>query len=135
MKEAHLNVRHFKLVNGEDIIALCTVKNDDNYIVERPVLVANNILGGFQFTPWFPFSENKGFKVMKNMIVNHVLVADDVRDAYIDFALKLNERRAPVPATKSDTEVLRELEEQLLDRYEDDREYYEMDKKKERTLH
>ena len=34
-----LNIRHFKLLNGEEIIALLAVKNDDNFIIERPVRI------------------------------------------------------------------------------------------------
>ena len=32
-----LNIRHFKLMNGEEIIGLVAIKNDDNFIIERPV--------------------------------------------------------------------------------------------------
>ena len=32
-----LNIRHFKLVNGDEIVALVSVKNDNNWILERPV--------------------------------------------------------------------------------------------------
>ena len=72
-----LNIRHFKLVNGDEIIGLVAVKNDDSYLVERPFSVSNNILGGFQLSPWFALSENKTFKIMKEHIVNHVMVAED----------------------------------------------------------
>ena len=41
-----LNIRHFKLVNGEDIIAIVSSKNKDNWLVERPVVVVNGLLGG-----------------------------------------------------------------------------------------
>ena len=43
-----LNIRHFKLVNGEDIIAIVSSKNKDNWLVERPVVITNNIVGGYQ---------------------------------------------------------------------------------------
>ena len=32
-----LNIRHFKLMNGEEIVGLVANKNEDNYIIERPV--------------------------------------------------------------------------------------------------
>ena len=64
-----LNIRHFKLMNGEEIIGLVAVTNDDNYIVERPVKLHPSVLGGMQFSSWFPFSEAKQFKVLKSNII------------------------------------------------------------------
>lgn len=135
MEIKELNIRHFKLINGEDIIALCSVKNDDSYIIERPLVVSSNLIGGFQFIPWFPFSENKAFKVLKNRIVSHVQVAEDVKEAYVDFALKLNERRRPVPSAKSDSQIMKELEETLLDRYDEERSTFAEEDDKEYTIH
>ena len=63
-----LNIRHFKLVNGDEIVALVSVKNNDNWILERPVTVSSNILGSYQFSPWFPFSDAKLFKVLKSHV-------------------------------------------------------------------
>ena len=110
-----LNIRHFKLMNGDDIIGLVAVKNDDNFIVERPVSIHANLLGGFQFTPWFPFSESKQFKIMKSNIIQHVPIAEDVKENYVQFALKLDEVRKPV--TKSDQEILEEYEDEIINRY------------------
>ena len=62
-----LNIRHFKLMNGEEIIGLLAIKNDDNYIIERPVRINPSLLGGIQFSAWFPFSEDKQFKVLKSL--------------------------------------------------------------------
>ena len=110
-----LNIRHFKLMNGDDIIGLVAVKNDDSYIIERPVLINANLLGGFQFSPWFPFSESKQFKIMKSNIIQHVPIAEDVKENYVQFALKLDEVRKPV--TKSDQEILEEYEDEIINRY------------------
>ena len=110
-----LNIRHFKLMNGDDIIGLVAVKNDDNYIIERPVSINANLLGGFQFSPWFPFSDSKQFKIMKSNIIQHVPIAEDVKENYVQFALKLDEVRKPV--TKSDQEILEEYEDQIINKY------------------
>ena len=110
-----LNIRHFKLMNGDDIIGLVAVKNDDSYIIERPVSINANLLGGFQFSPWFPFSESKQFKIMKSNIIQHVPIAEDVKENYVQFALKLDEVRKPV--TKSDQEILEEYEDEIINRY------------------
>ena len=111
MKE--LDVRHFKLLNGDDIIALVADKNDDNIVVERPVVVSNTLLGGFQFAPWFPFSNNKNYKILKSSIVEHVGVAEEVKETYVKFALKLKEK-ITMPSTKTDEELLAEYEDKLI---------------------
>ena len=66
--------------------------------------------------------------------MSHVQVADDVKEAYVDFALKLNERRRPVPSPKSDIQIMKELEEELMDRYEEERSTIR-DKDKDYTIH
>ena len=45
----NLNIRQFKLINGEDIIGILNTKNDDNYIVEGPVVLLPNLFGNMQF--------------------------------------------------------------------------------------
>jgi hypothetical protein len=113
-----LNIRHFKLLNGEDIVGLVAVKNDDNFIVERPVSVNTNLLGGFQFSPWFPFSEAKQFKILKANIIQHVPVANEVKNTYVQFALKME--KAVIPESKSDLEILEEYENDLINQYADE---------------
>ena len=102
-----LNIRHFKLMNGEEIIGLLAIKNDDNYIIERPVRINPSLLGGIQFSAWFPFSEDKQFKVLKSSIIQHVPIAESIKDTYVNFALKMD---APitVPDTTTDQELLEE---------------------------
>lgn len=106
-----LNIRHFKLLNGDDIIGLVAVKNDDNYIIERPVIVQTNLLGGYHFTPWFPFSDSKQFKIMKSNIIQHVSIAEEAKDAYIQFALRMNKLKTP--EYKSDLDIIAEMEEAI----------------------
>lgn len=111
-----LNIRHFKLSNGEEIIALVAVKNDDSFIIESPVVVHNNFLGGFQFTKWFPFSQSKSFKILKNDIIQHVSIDEEAKGAYVQFALKMNKIKPP--QYKSDVDIVRELmEEEFEDPY------------------
>ena len=113
-----LNIRHFKLMNGDDIIGLVAVKNDDNFIIERPVSIHANLLGGFQFTPWFPFSDSKQFKIMKSNIIQHVPIAEEVKTSYVQFALKLD--KVSKPETRSDLEILEDYENELVNQYADE---------------
>ena len=108
-----LNIRHLKLRNGDDVIALIAVKNDNSFIIERPVLVHINMLGGYQFVPWFPFTESKSVKVDKTQVISHVDVVEDVKEAYVQFALSLANYIRKLE-NKSDLEILRELEDKLM---------------------
>jgi len=108
-----LDIRHFKLTNGESVVGLVSVKNETNYIIERPVLIEKSMIGTWSFTPWFPFSETKSFKIEKEHIVQNVPVADTVKYNYVQFALRMSEAHIASPEDNSD------LERQLYDEYED----------------
>tara|TARA_B100001057_G_scaffold487797_1_gene571083 strand:- start:1321 stop:1713 length:393 start_codon:yes stop_codon:yes gene_type:complete len=127
-----MNIRHFKLMNGEEIIGLVAVKNKDNYIVERPVRLNPSMLGGIQFSAWFPFSDAKQFKIRMSDIIQHVPVAETIKETYVQFALKMDK---PVEAiqSKTDQELLQEYEERLANGMYDDEYPEDLDKK--RTLH
>ena len=60
-----LNIRHFKLMNGEEIIGLVNQKEPSSYIIERPFQIKPTMMGGFSLLPWFPFSSQKLFKIEK----------------------------------------------------------------------
>ena len=127
-----LNIRHFKLMNGEEIIGLVAVKNTDNYIVERPVRLNPSMLGGIQFSAWFPFSDAKQFKIRMSDIIQHVPVAETIKETYVQFALKMDKPVESVQ-TKSDQEILEEYENRLANDLYEDGLPEELDKK--RTLH
>jgi len=127
-----LNIRHFKLMNGEEIIGLVAVKNKDNYIVERPVRLNPSMLGGIQFSAWFPFSDAKQFKIRMSDIIQHVPVAETIKETYVQFALKMDKPVESIQA-KSDQEILEEYENRLANDLYDDGLPEELDKK--RTLH
>ncbi len=126
-----LNIRHFKLMNGEDIIALLAHSNDDNLILERPVKLNPSLLGGTQFSSWFPFSESKQFKVLKTAIIQHVPIAESIKDTYVNFALKMDQPIS-MPQTKTDEELFDEYERSLNTDYADD---IPEDSAKDRILH
>jgi len=126
-----LNIRHFKLMNGEEIIGLVAVTNDDNYIVERPVKLHPSVLGGMQFSSWFPFSEAKQFKVLKSNIIQHVSIAESIKETYVQFALKMD-RPVEAVQTKTDQEILEEYENRLVNEYAEDG---IPDQDKKRTIH
>ena len=85
----NLNIRQFKLLNNDDIIAILNTKNDDNYIIERPVVLIPNILGNMQFEHWFPLSSQKVFKLYKTRVLQHVPVDEYIHETYINFVLNI----------------------------------------------
>jgi len=114
-----LNIRHFKLMNGEEIIGLVAITNDDNFIIERPVRLNPGMLGGVQFSAWFPFSDMKTFKVLKSSIIQHVPIAETIKETYVQFALKMDKPIQQIQ-TKSDAELLEEYENRLVNEYAED---------------
>ena len=128
-----LNIRHFKLVNGEDIIAIVSSKNKDNWLVERPVVVVNGLLGGYTFTPWFPFSNTKAHKILMDKIVNSTGIDPDVKESYLNFVLSLKIKKAELVA---DTTLLQEMEADVNARMEELFEEGQLvDNRKKRTIH
>ena len=80
-------IRQFKLLNGDDIIAVLQTKNPDNYIIERPVAVVANMFGQLTFNHWFPLSSQKIFKLYKNRCIQHVPIDSDIEAAYTKFIM------------------------------------------------
>ena len=131
MNDQKLNIRQFKMMNGEEIIGLLAHSNEDNLIIERPVRLNPSLLGGTQFSSWFPFSESKQFKVLKTAIIQHVPIAESIKDTYVNFALKMDQPIS-MPQTKTDEELFDEYERSLNTDHADD---MPEDSAKDRILH
>jgi len=129
-----LNIRHFKLMNGEDIIGIVSSKNKDNWLVERPVLLQSNILGGFQFTPWFPFSTTKVHKIMFANVINSTGIDPEVKEDYLQFLLQLKKRKNRI---ESDLDLMAQMETAVDNIVEDQFDKGELIpiKGKKRTIH
>lgn len=104
-------IRHFKLLNGDDVIAFLTTNNSDNYIIEEPLLLVQNMTGNYHFTKWFPLSPQKSFKLYKTRVMQHVPVYEDISDAYIRYLM--NHRQSDEgPKVQTYKELLTELIQQ-----------------------
>ena len=126
-----LNIRHFKLTNGEDIVAVVSVKNDDSWLLERPVLVNPNLLGGYQFTPWFPFSKTKVFKVLFSNIINSTGIDADVKESYLQYVLEYKKQLTKI---EDNQQFLAEMEAEIDQRAADLYEEGNLFGKKKRTI-
>lgn len=104
-------IRHFKLLNGDDVIAFLTTNNSDNYIIEEPLLLVQNMTGNYHFTKWFPLSPQKSFKLYKTRVMQHVPVYEDISEAYIKYLM--NHRQSDEgPKVQTYKELLTELIQQ-----------------------
>jgi hypothetical protein len=112
--EEKINIRQFKLMNGEEIIALVTQKEPDSYIVERPFVIRANIIGGFAFLPWFPFSGQKIFKISNKHILHHVGIDEDLKHEYIRLASSVMKPKLVQNPQRDPVELLEDFEEFML---------------------
>ena len=111
----NLNIRQFKLINGDDIIAILNTKNDDNYIVEGPVILRPNMFGNMQFAHWFPLSSQKTFKLYKNRIVHHVPVDKYLHETYFNFVLNTKRPEYKLQSMKEAVQDIVERERELIE--------------------
>lgn len=91
-----LPIRQFKLMNGDEIIALVESDNEGNYLVDRPFKIKINTVKAdmFNLVPWFDLSLSNTFTIDKSMVVAHAAVADQIKESYLRFALKLEDINA-----------------------------------------
>ena len=120
----NLNIRNFKLINGDNIIALISVNNRDHYLVERPVAVYITALGGYQFQPWCPFSDRTIYSIDKHNIISDSNVIDNIKAEYIKYALAWQER---IPGPETQESLLKKLTKKIADRVEIETEPMEAD--------
>ena len=105
-KDNNLNIRQFKLLNGEEIIALVNEKDDLNYFIERPYKVNAGMVGGFYFVPWFPFSSQTLFKLSREKIVYHAEIDEDMKVEYVKLASEFTKPRPKPERLKNSDELV-----------------------------
>ena len=127
-KDQKINIRQFKLENGDDIIALVNEKNEDAYVLERPYKVSTGMIGGFYFQPWFPFSGQKLFKIPKDKITYHAELDEETKIQYIKLASD-DMTPKPKPNLKTEDDLIQQMQEEF-EQY-DETEYI----REEKTIH
>ena len=86
-----VNIRHFKLSSGEELISL--VKGDENtmIILESPMelhTMMREQTQGFVFTKWQPLSKTDIVALNPMHIVSHVECDNDIKERYIRMCLE-----------------------------------------------
>jgi len=116
-----INIRQFKLSNGEEIIALVNERTDNGeYIIERPFKISSGMVGGFYFHPWFAFSSQKMFKLSKDKILYHVEIDEEIKSEYIKLAAESSSPRSHSPRLRSKDDILEELQMEFEDELKDE---------------
>ena len=111
MNDQKLNIRQFKMMNGEEIIGLVNQKEPSSYIIERPFQIKPTMMGGFSLLPWFPFSSQKLFKIEKEFIMHSVEIDEDMKTEYIKLAATSRQQPKPILDPESSQELLQEFDE------------------------
>ena len=119
-----LNIRNFKLINGDNIIALVSSDNNDNYLLERPVAIYSTMVGGYQFSPWFPFSDQKRYTIDKHNIIGNSSVINEMKKEYVKYALSA--RMAFEPPESQET-LLNRITDEICNRFEIEDEVHPVD--------
>ena len=99
-------IRQFKLLNGDDIIAILVAKNAESYIVESPLSLVSNVTGNYHLTKWFPLSPQKSFKLLHSRIIQHVPVHEEIAEAYVE---EIVNDRSKAPLVQTYQELLEDL--------------------------
>jgi|TARA_B110000503_G_scaffold22587_1_gene35031 hypothetical protein len=81
-----IDIRHFKLTSGEELICYVQSSSEHAFIVERPAVVRCGSDGTWTFGDWFPFSDKKMFKIMKRFVINHTEVVDETKESFIKYS-------------------------------------------------
>jgi|GEM_PF-6790374 len=118
----NVDIRHFKLTNGEDIICYVQSSTEHAFIVERPAAVQVSPAGIWTFNDWFPFSDKKVFKVMKRFVINHTEVVTETKESYIKYSCQ--------------DEIKQTIDTYDYNDFEDNtQEQYEFDEPETKTIH
>ena len=90
------------------------------------------MLGGYQFTPWFPFSKTKVFKVLFSNIINSTGIDADVKESYLQYVLEYKKQLTKI---EDNQQFLAEMEAEIDQRAADLYEEGNLFGKKKRTIH
>jgi len=92
----NFDIKHFKLVSGEEILAIVNTVYSTYLTLEMPLLL--NIMAStadresYYFSEWMPLSEDDLTTVYINNIVAQVNITDDAKEHYIRTCLAFKDR-------------------------------------------
>lgn len=94
MKElSDIDIRHFKLSSGDEIISLVAKEEETAVILSQPMQmhsVINNQSQAYYFTDWQPMAKVNACAISKLHIISFVECADNVKEKYVRMCLDLD---------------------------------------------
>jgi hypothetical protein len=89
-----INIRHFKLTSGEDLIAIVLTEEEvgsenfsnDLIMVQRPMevkIVKTDTEATFVFYDWQPLAKSENCFINPMHVISHVECANDVKEQYV----------------------------------------------------
>ncbi len=106
----NIDIRHFKLTNGDEIVGLVRGHDEVQVFIEFPLLL--NIISlspekeQYYYTEWMPMAGDQLIKVYFGSIVAQSKCTDQFKEQYIRTALRLKE---------TPTNVLNEMDDDFED--------------------
>ena len=99
MKElSDVDIRHFKLSTGDDVISMVTKDDKDVVVVSKPMQMHSDInqnTQSYYFTDWQPMAKVNMCAISKLHIVSFAECADQVKEKYIQMCLDTNNDSNP----------------------------------------
>jgi hypothetical protein len=129
-----LEIRHFKLVNGDEILGFITHEDEETIHISHPYTI-EMVGGSFQTQPWFPLSINKTmFKLDVLQIIESVEVDASVKAHFLKHVLsEIHDKEAKdnireyIENNDDAIDYSVTAEEYLADDFEDDYDEYDDD--------
>ena len=91
MKElSDVDIRHFKLSSGDELISLVAKEEDNVVVLSQPMQVhsaINNQTQAYYFTDWQPLAKLNACAISKLHIITFVECSDNVKEKYIRMCL------------------------------------------------
>ena len=92
-----LNIKHLKLINGEEIISLVNQSIGDDLVLEFPLLL-NSIYDNdssytYYFTKYMNLTNDSLIHINTRNIIAYTSVTDDIKEKYIVSSLRYKENQ------------------------------------------
>lgn len=87
-----LDIRHFKLVTGDEIVALLSKVEGSSYITEVPLLLVQVNDGNaysFQFKEWFPLSDANYVRFNKGHVIASQPTDLNTKEQYLKTVINI----------------------------------------------
>jgi len=131
-----INIRHIKLVNGEEIISLVDKIESDNVILEFPMLL-NTIFDNtstytYYFTRWMALADDDDHMVSVNLrnIIAYSNVKDAIKEKYIRTSMMYKE-----DSQSTDALINKQMEDHIKSSSNDNNDYDDNDTSDDTILH